>query len=220
MLHKTTLQFLQKLQKNNNKPWMDANRPAYEAAKADWEQLVDAVIKGVAKLDAGFADLTGKQCTFRMNRDVRFSKNKEPYKCNFGASIKIGGKKSAYAGFYFHTQPGSNFIGGGFWLPEPPVLAKIRQEIDYDLAAFKKIITNKKFKEIYTNGLSTEYSLVNIPKGYDAENAAAEYLKLKSFTAVSSFSDAEIMSKDAAKIIITKLTALKPFLDFLNRGVE
>jgi uncharacterized protein (TIGR02453 family) len=220
MLNKTTLQFLKNLQANNNKPWMDDNRPAYENAKADWEQLVAKVIEQLAKQEPLIADLLPKNYTFRMNRDVRFSKNKEPYKCNFGASIKIGGKKSNYAGWYFQAQPSANFLGGGFWMPEPPVLAKIRQEIDYDLPAFTKIITNKKFTSTYTNGLGTEASLVNVPKGYTADNAAAPYLKLKSFTAITSITDAQMCSKDAVKIIVDGLVALHPFLQFVNRAVE
>jgi uncharacterized protein (TIGR02453 family) len=220
MLNKTTLQFLKSLQANNNKPWMDANRPAYENAKADWEQLVALVIAGLTKHEPLIADLLPKNCTFRMNRDVRFSKNKEPYKCNFGASIKVGGKKSNYAGWYFHAEPGANFFGGGFWMPEPIVLTKIRQEIDYDLPAFTKIINNKKFTAVYKNGLGSEASLVNVPKGYDAANPAAPYLKLKSFTAIASFTDAQLCSKDAVKIIVDGLVALHPFLQFINRSVD
>jgi uncharacterized protein (TIGR02453 family) len=135
---------------------MNVNKKAYENAKADWEQMVGDVIKGVSKTEPALQDLLPKNCTFRMNRDVRFSKNKEPYKCNFGASIKIGGKKSTYAGYYFHVEPGASFVGGGFYMPEAPVLSKIRQEIDYDLAIFKKIINNKKFTTVYTNGISTK----------------------------------------------------------------
>ena len=220
MLNKSTLQFLKNLAANNNKPWMDANRPAYENAKADWEQLVGKVIIGLAKQEPLIADLLPKNCTFRMNRDVRFSKNKEPYKCNFGASIKIGGKKSNYAGWYFHAQPGANFFGGGFWMPEPAILAKIRQEIDYDFTAFTKIMENKKFTTTYTNGISTEASLVNVPKGYDATNPAAAYLKLKSYTAINSITDAQLCSKDAVKVIVDGLVALQPFLNFINRSVD
>jgi uncharacterized protein (TIGR02453 family) len=181
---------------------------------------VASVIKGISKTQVEFGDLLPKQCTFRMNRDVRFSKNKEPYKCNFGASLKIGGKKSAYAGFYFHAQPGQNFVGGGLWMPDAPILSKIRQEIDFGFVDFKKAISNKKFMTAYPNGLSTEFKLVNIPKGYSPENEAAEYLKLKSFTAITSISDKELLSSDATKLVVEKLIALKPFVDFLNRTVD
>ena len=219
MLQKSTIQFLQNLQKNNHKTWMDANKKAYENAKADWEQMVGDVIKGLSKTEPALQDLLPKNCTFRMNRDVRFSKNKEPYKCNFGASIKIGGKKSPYAGYYFHVEPGASFVGGGFYMPEAPVLSKIRQEIDYDLATFKKIINNKKFTTVYTNGISTNVSLVNIPKGYAPDNAASAYLKLKSFIAVASIKNEELHDKAIGKKVIDSMAALKPFLDFLNRAV-
>jgi uncharacterized protein (TIGR02453 family) len=220
MLQKSTLQFLQNLKLNNNKPWMDANRTAYEAAKADWEQMVNEVIAHLSKTEPLLADLQAKGCTFRMNRDVRFSKNKEPYKCNFGASIKLGGKKSPYAGYYFHVEPGSVFVAGGYWLPEAPILNKIRQEIDYGFADFKKAISSKKFKETYADGLSTEYTLVNPPKGYDAENPAIEFLKRKSFTVSCIVPDKNLLAKDAAKQVAAQLSTLKPFIDFLNRAIE
>jgi uncharacterized protein (DUF2461 family) len=104
-------------------------------------------------------------------------------------------------------------------MPEAPVLAKIRQEIDYDLATFKKIINNKKFTTVYTNGISTNVSLVNIPKGYAPDNAASAYLKLKSFTAVASIKNEELHDKAIGKKVIDSMAALKPFLDFLNRAV-
>jgi uncharacterized protein (TIGR02453 family) len=220
MLHKTTLQFLQNLQDNNNKPWMDANQTAYKNAKANWEELVTDIIQKLAKHEPLIADLQAKNCTFRQNRDVRFSKNKNPYKGNFGASIKIGGKKSAYAGWYVHTEPGGNFVGGGFWMPEPPVLAKIRQEIDYNLETFTKIINHQSFKSTYKTGLGTEASLVNVPKGYDVANPAAPFLKLKSFTAIAPLSNTQLCSKDAATIIADAMLALQPFITFINKGVE
>jgi uncharacterized protein (TIGR02453 family) len=220
MLNKTTLQFLKNLKANNNKPWMDANQDAYKAAKQDWEQFVTQIIAGLAKHEPLLADILAKNCTFRQNRDVRFSKNKDPYKANFGASIKIGGKKSAFAGWYVHAEPDSNFIGGGFWMPEPDVTAKIRQEIDYNFAEFTKIVSNKKFKAAYTDGLGQEYRLVNVPKGYDATNPAANYLKLKSFTAIAPITNAQLLSKDAVKITLDALLALQPFIQFINRVIE
>ena len=106
MLQPTTLKFLVNLKKNNNKEWFDTNRKLYELAKVDFANLVESVIKQVEKKDTSIAGLTAKDCMFRINRDVRFSKNKEPYKTNFGASITAGGKKSILAGYYFHLEPG------------------------------------------------------------------------------------------------------------------
>jgi uncharacterized protein (TIGR02453 family) len=113
MLQPSTLKFLKDLKKNNTKEWFDANRKVYEAAKQDFEMLVQEVISQHGKKDEEIASLKPKDCMFRINRDIRFSKDKSPYKTNFGAFINRGGKKSIYAGYYFHCEPGRHFVGGG-----------------------------------------------------------------------------------------------------------
>ena len=122
-----------------------------------------------------------KDCVFRINRDVRFSKNKDPYKTNMGASINSGGKKAMTAGYYFHFEPGGkSFVGGGLYMAEPDKIKKVRQEIDYNWTDFKKILDNKKFKQQYNNlDLSEGISLVREPKGYEKDNPAIQYIKLK-----------------------------------------
>src|ERR1700752_3186448 len=132
MLQKSTLKFLKDLRKNNTREWFEKNRPKYEAAKEDFALLVDNVIKQLGKKDEAIASLIAKDCTYRINRDVRFSKNKAPYKNNMAASLIPGGKKSINAGYYIQVQPGGeSFIGGGRYMVEPLELKKIRQEIDY-----------------------------------------------------------------------------------------
>ncbi len=145
---------------------------------------------------------------FRINRDVRFSKDKSPYKTNFGASINRGGRKSAFAGYYFHLQPGEAFVGGGLWMPPNDVLANVRQEIDYNFRAFTKIIGSSKFKSVYGDLYRNDgISLVRVPKGYDAENPAAEFLKLKSFIGTCKLTNADLTSKDLLKKTITAFEA-------------
>jgi uncharacterized protein (TIGR02453 family) len=159
---------------------------------------------------------------FRINRDVRFSKDKSPYKNNFGASMNKGGKQSVNtAGYYFHFQPGRSFAGGGIWMPAPDDLKKIRQEIDYNYADFKKIISSKKFKTVYGD-LSTdkEFKLSRIPKGYEQSNPAAEYLKLKSFITMISLKDTDLTSPDLVKQTVTAFAALQPLIEFINRSLE
>ena len=212
--------FLKTLAKNKNKPWFDANRPKYEAAKKDFENFIQELIDAYGKKDASIASLVAKDCMFRINRDVRFSKNKAPYKNNFGASINRGGKKSVYAGYYFHFEPGNSFIGGGIWMPMPAETQKIRQEIDYCFDEFKKIIAAKKFKEIYkTLAQDKEFRLANVPKGYAKENPAADYLKYKSWIAMKPFTDAELTSKNLLKNSVETFVALKPLIEFLNRAI-
>src|ERR1044071_4143311 len=131
MFLQSTLKFLSNLAKNNNKVWLDENRDNYIAAKADFENFISVLIKKISAFDEDIKELQAKDCTFRLNRDIRFSKDKTPYKVNMGASLNRGGKKSIYAGYYFHMEPGNkSFVGGGLWMPMPPELKKVRQEID------------------------------------------------------------------------------------------
>ncbi|HZW70528.1 MAG TPA: DUF2461 domain-containing protein, partial [Hanamia sp.] len=132
MIPASTLSFLKSLKKNNNKPWFDANREKYLETRNNFEQFVALLLQKMILFDEDLKELEYKNCLFRINRDVRFSKDKTPYKINFSASFNKGGKKSIYAGYYLHVQPGDNsFIGGGLWRPEPEQLKKVRQEIDY-----------------------------------------------------------------------------------------
>ena len=113
MLQNSTIKFLKDLKKNNNKPWFDTNRKRYEDAKNDFENFIQAVIDAYGKKDKTIASLKAKDCVFRIYRDVRFCKDKTPYKTNFGASMNKGGKKVTGAGYYFHLEPGQLFLGGG-----------------------------------------------------------------------------------------------------------
>lgn len=222
MLQQSTIDFLKTLSKNNNKPWFDAHRKDYDAAKADFENFIGSLLKKTTSFDKDLNELEVKQCTFRINRDIRFSKDKTPYKTNMGASLNRGGKKSVFAGYYFHLEPGGkSFAGGGLWMPEAETLKKIRQEVDYNLDEFKTIIENKTFKKIYNAlEISKETSLSSAPRGYEKDNPAFEWLKLKSFIATKSLSDKNIMSKDLVGNVAETFKALKPLIDFLNRAID
>jgi uncharacterized protein (TIGR02453 family) len=218
MLQPNTLTFLKNLKANNNKPWFDANRTAYDAAKADFVNLVAQLIEGLSQLDPAIAEtpLEAKKCVFRINRDVRFSKNKDPYKSHFGAWFNIGGKKVNSAGYYIHLEPGHTFVAGGLYMPEAPDLAKTRQEIDYNLAEFEGILQHPDFHKQFGN-LSREDALSRPPKGYAADNPAVEHLKLKSFTASSPIPDKALTKPDLAKQVLTRFGALQPLVAFLNK---
>lgn len=222
MISPSTIAFLKALKKNNNKPWFDAHREKYIAAKYNLEEFVALLLQKMVSIDEDMKELTAKNCTFRINRDIRFSKNKTPYKINLSASFNRGGKKSIYGGYYFHLQPGGNsFVGGGLWMPEPENLKKLRQEIDYCFPEFKKIIGAAPFKKHY-GGLEKDDSqmLVNVPKGYDKENPAAEYLRMKSYIATKNLSDEEILSPKLADEVIQSFKALMPLVKFINRAFE
>jgi uncharacterized protein (TIGR02453 family) len=218
MIQKSTLQFLAALRKNNNKEWFEANRKKYEAAKEDVKQVTEKLIQALGVHDKEIGQLLPKDCTFRINRDVRFSKNKAPYKTNMSCILSKGGKKAETAGFYVHIEPGGAFVAAGYWAPEAKKLAAVRQEIDYNLEDWKKIISSKKFKANFENGLSQEDVLQRPPKGYDADNPAIEFLKLKSFIVTKKITDAELLDKNFVKNITNIFTVVKPILDFLNEA--
>jgi uncharacterized protein (TIGR02453 family) len=221
MLQPATITFLKKLKANNAKEWMDANRDAYLDAKADFETFTAALLQAVAKNDPSIAHLQPKDCTFRINRDVRFSKNKDPYKTNMACYITRGGKKSSFAGYYCHVEPGKAFMAGGIWMPEPIVLKKLRQEIDYNFADFQKIVKGKKFVSTFGDLERTEgVMLSRPPKGYEVDNPAIEYLKMKSFIATVPLDDNILTDKGLVKHLAGLFAQLKPFIDFLNMGVE
>jgi len=220
MLQPATLKFLKDLKKNNNKAWFDANRNKYEDAKKDFGEFIQSVIDKHSKKDITIKELKAKDCMFRINRDIRFAKDKTPYKTNMGASINRGGKKSIYAGYYFHCEPGESFVGGGIWIPMPAELKKVRQEIDYNLEEFKKIVGSKKFKSVYGELYKGEdVSLVKVPQGFEKDNPAADYLKLKSFLAMKKFTDADIASKDLEKEVLEAFDALQPLVEFINKAL-
>jgi len=221
MLQSSTIKFLKDLKKNNNKPWFDANRKKYEEAKTDFANFIQLVIDKHAKNDITIKTLVAKDCLFRINRDVRFAKDKSPYKTNFGAHINKGGKKSMLAGYYFHLEPGKCFAGGGIWMPMPDDLKKLRQEIDYNFVEFERIIDSKKFKSVYGDlSRDAEFVLSRVPKGYEPDNPASEYLKLKSYIAMINIKDTALTSKDLLKKTIEAFEALQPLLNFINRALE
>jgi uncharacterized protein (TIGR02453 family) len=219
MIQASTLTFLKNLNKNNNKEWFDENRAAYDLAKNDFIEFVQELISGLAKFDPAVKHQEAKKCVFRINRDVRFSKDKSPYKNNFGASISPGGKKASTPGYYFHLQPGASFLAGGMWQPEPPHLNAIRQEIDYNADEFKKIISAKPFKT-YFGGLSEEDKLKTVPKGYDKTHPQVELLKHKSFIVVHDLTDKIVLGKDFQKHCQAVYKAMYPMDLFLRRAID
>ena len=222
MLQSSTIEFLNALKENNNKPWFDANRKIYEAAKKNFGEIVETIIKGIGQFDKSIQEsqLEIKNCTFRINRDVRFSKNKDPYKTNFGASFSKGGKKAHSAGYYLHIDPKECFLAGGIWMPEPDDLKKIRTEIDYNFEDFSNILNAESFKKIFPSGLDREAFTVRPPKGYEETNPAIELIKLKSFTVSSAIDSSEILKPNFSSSILEKFGAMQPYITFLNRAIE
>ncbi len=209
--------FLTALQQNNSKEWFDQNRTTYDKLRLEWIDLAAKIIEQTAIFDPEIAELDPKKCIFRINRDVRFSANKNPYKNNFGISLSKGGKAADFCGYYIHFQPGESFIAGGSYQPMPDKLAAIRQEIDYNFDEFNKILKHKDF--IKNFGTLTGDKLQRPPKGYDAENPAIEYIKHKGFLAYLKIDDNNLTEKELLKHCEKAFKAMKPLNDFLNRAI-
>jgi len=218
MLQASTVKFMSQLAKNNNKPWFDEHKGEYLSVKEDFELLVTDVLTGLAEIEPAFRETKAKDCIMRIYRDIRFSKDKTPYKVNLGAGFGMGGGKNMTGGYYLHIEPGGkSFAGGGMWQPEGPVLKAIRQEIDYNFDEFSKIVNDKQFKTVFKNIDGDK--LIKVPQGYTEDNPAIEYLKLKSFTVGGNIPDEDLTKKTLTKKIVNIYKTMKPFVDFLNRAV-
>lgn len=219
MIQPATFTFLKNLKKNNNREWFDAHKEQYLAAKDNVSDFLNATLPEFVKLDKGLAGLTAKDCLFRIYRDVRFSKDKKPYKTNMGAGITPGGKKAIAPGYYIHLEPGQSFIAGGMWMPPADQLKMIRQEIDYNGPVLKKVLTNKTFKSYYGT-LDTDHKLKTCPKGYAKDHPDIELLKLNSFIVLHSFDDKTVLGKNFSKEIAKGAKIMKPLLDFLATAIS
>jgi uncharacterized protein (TIGR02453 family) len=215
-----TLQFLKHIKTNNNKEWFDANKHKYLQAKEEHEVLVEKIVKEIAKFDKAISpDMKAKECTFRIYKDVRFSKDKTPYKTNFGASFNPGGKKSTTPGYYLHLEPGGSFIAGGYYMPEAEHLSAIRQEIDYNSKDFLKILNAASFKTYY-KGLDEMDTLKTAPKGYEKDHPMLKFLKQKHFIVSHALTDKQAASPDLTKEVAKACKAMQPFIDFLRNAVS
>jgi len=215
----TTLNFLKKLKINNNREWFDSNKTEYLASKEIFEEFVSELIKGINKFDKKVSlDLKPKDCTFRIYKDVRFSKDKTPYKNNMSASINPGGKKSNIPGYYFHLEPDACFLAGGVYMPMPDVLKAIRQEIDYNPLPLINVLKSASFKKEF-NGLDEEDKLKNPPKGFNKDHAHSEILKNRHFIVSQKFENKVILKKEGLSKTLDSFKAMYPFLDYLRRAI-
>ncbi|HEX7366511.1 MAG TPA: DUF2461 domain-containing protein [Pelobium sp.] len=215
-----TFHFLNQLKQNNNRDWFQDNKSAYLAAKENVEAFADEIIDSFKILNPYVSpDLTGKKSVKRIYRDVRFSKNKDPYKSNFGISIPTSAKGIHGPGFFIQIEPDCSFVAGGMWMPESEHLKLIRQEIDYSADKLNEILGKSSFKSFFANGLQQTDKLKTTPKGYDASNPNIELLKLKSFTVASFFSDKALQTKDASDEIVRCLKEIIPLNKFLQEAI-
>jgi len=209
-----TLTFLADISKNNNKPWFEQHRPAYEAAREAFERFTDALIDEFRIAD-DLRDLTAKDCISRIYRDIRFSKDKSPYKNHMWATIAPGGKKATRMGYHFAIQPqGRSMIASGMWEPTAEQLANFRQAIDHNAAKFRQIVAEKTFTD-YFNRIEGE-KLKTAPQGYDRNHPDIDLLQYKQVLVVHYFTDQQVLANDFLDQVEAGCRAMRPFVDYLN----
>ncbi len=210
------IQYLQGLAENNNKAWFVMNKPSYDILREEFVALVAEVIKGIAKFDPLIAGVDAKKALFRINRDMRFSKDKSPYKTTFSAAISNGDKKGSVPMYYFHIDAkGTLLIAGGCYLPEKEVLAAIRAGIAAEPKELSKLIRNKKLMAGF-GGLDKSDALARPPKGYAPDTPMIEYIKLKNFIAVTEVDLNQRMPKSLSTEIVKTFSDLHPLIVWLR----
>jgi uncharacterized protein (TIGR02453 family) len=216
-INKSTLDFLSKLKENNNREWFSANKEQYLESKKNYEAFVKIILDKVIEIEPIMKGLEVKSCTYRINRDIRFSNDKSPYKSHLGAFIVRGGKQNGdrYAGYYFHVEPGDNsMIAGGAYMPPSPWLASIRERIDEDGGKLVKLINNPEFRQFF--GDIDGEKLKSAPKGYFKDHPFIELLRMKSFLVTRMLTDKEVTSGKCLDTVSTAIKLMKPLNDFLN----
>lgn len=220
MLQPESFQFLKDLKQNNNRDWFLSQAKRYDAYKKDYKQIGEAFIEEMSKGDESLSQLEFKDVSFRINRDIRFSKDKTPYKTNMAIWLSEGTKNTNLAGYYVHIEPGASFIVGGIHWPDAADLKKVRREIDGFYEDLEAIVDEPQFKKLY-GGLDSDESntLKSAPKDFDKEHPAIQFLRLKSFTATAKLTDKEVQAKDFVKATSQKLLVLQPLVEFINRAL-
>lgn len=220
MIKAESLQFLEDLKANNNRDWFLENKKRYELFKKDYQELVSDFLNEMKPLDGALENLEVKNCTFRINRDIRFSKDKTPYKTHLSIWMSTGAKGLNRSGYYIHIDKNECFLGGGLYSPEAPDLKKIRNEIAFFHEDLEAILNEKEFKKEF-NGFNKSDGnyLKNAPKDFEKDHPAIEYLKLKSFAAIHQFDISAVTKNDFVSKMSKNLILLKPLNEFINRAL-
>ncbi len=210
--------FLIDLKFNNNRAWFKQNNDRYINAKSEFENFIELLIPQLKEVDSEIDVLPAKNCIFRIYKDVRFSKNKEPYKTNFGASISKGGKKSINAGYYIHFEPDNSFIGGGIYKPEPKILKAIRTTIFENTEQYKNIINKSTFKKYFPDIYGEK--LKTAPRGFPKDFKDIDLLNNKHYAIIHNIDNSFWFKDDLINNILDVFKEQKEFNHFLNKIVE
>ncbi len=211
-IEQSTLDFLQQLAQNNNRPWLDAHKKTYEAAKENVIAWADEVHRLLSESDL-LETASGKKALFRIHRDVRFSKNKAPFKTNMAGHFVRAGKMNR-GGYYFSISPQEVVVGGGFYEPSKEDLQRLREELAFDGSRMRSIIIAPDFQATYGQLLGEQ--LKTAPQGYPKDHPEIELLRYKQFYAMRNFSLAATLRADFAQQAVASFRALRPFFDYFS----
>jgi uncharacterized protein (TIGR02453 family) len=218
ILNPEILSFLTSLEQNNNREWFEKNKKLYLIAKNSFDDFVMQLIQTAKSIDPEIGFLEPKNCTFRIYRDIRFSKEKTPFKTNFGAYISKGGKNSEFAGYYFHLEPSESFVAGGKYMPQGPMLKAIREAIFYEPETFRAILENPSFKKHFSGIMGD--TLKTAPQGYPKDHPDIDLLKYKGYAVFKPLTSEMLNSPDLLDEIRLSWIELKTLNDFLNRAMS
>ncbi|MCB1160561.1 MAG: DUF2461 domain-containing protein [Leptospiraceae bacterium] len=209
------LNFLTELKKNNHKTWFEENKEEFRKSYQDFSEFTEVLIAGIENFDPTLKGVRAKDCIFRIYKDTRFSKDKTPYKTNFGAFMKGGGKKTSSAGYYLHLEPEKSFIAAGVYQPPAPELWKIRTAIAEKPEILQKILLEKKLKTEF--GELEGERVKTAPKGFSKEHPAIELLRFKSYILMKEISSDELKVKNASVNLLKSYEIAKDFNFYFNR---
>jgi len=219
MITTSTFDFLSKLKENNNREWFQQHKKEYESVRKEYESFIGDIIPEISLLDPAIGQPALKDCLFRIYRDVRFSNDKSPYKTHFGAFIGKGGRKTNGVGYYIHIEPGQSMIAGGVYQPQPDILKLIRNEIYFNSAEFKHILTDPKFAGFF-GALDDFDKMKQSPKDFPADFPEIDLLKYRSYIVFKTLPDKDILKPDFRKDILEIFKAMLPFHVFLHRAIN
>ena len=223
MIAKSTFEFLCQLRDNNYREWFNANKARYEAAREDAIAFAEQLRQHIHAFDPEIAlDYPIKRTMFRIYRDTRFSRNKEPYKTHFGIVLNGNGVlKNPLASYYLNIGPQECYVASGCYCPEPSLLKLLRDAFDLDWELFEQDVLGDKMFMKHIGGLSHEERMLKrVPNGYPKDSPAADYLKLTSFYGYAKIDDDVMCSPEALEQALTLCRALKPLKEFLNRAIR
>ncbi|WP_295939829.1 DUF2461 domain-containing protein [uncultured Alistipes sp.] len=218
---KEVIEFFRDIHANNTREWFHANHDRWMSVRARFMAFTEQLIEGIGEFDPSIRGLTIKDCTYRIARDTRFSPDKSPYKTYIGAYMAPKGKKSGYAGYYFHIEPCAenpawyNLLSAGLYMAEPVVLRSVREEIMDNGAEIEKTIKAAKgFK------LSTENMLKRVPTGFPADHEYAELLRHKDLFLYKPITEEYLLDKNLLENVLADFRRTQPFVDIVNRAVQ